>query len=97
MAVHIAGESARNSKAPLDHKMAEGGPRGFSLHEILLLTENFSEDKLIGQGGFGRVYKVISSKGEAWAVKRSTRIRQENRFAFEHEVKNYEPLPRAIK
>ena len=72
--------------------MAEDGPRGFNLDEIMQLTNLFSDDKQIGEGGFGRVYKVISPKGEAWAVNRSTRVRQENRFSFEREVTNYDPM-----
>jgi len=33
----------------------------FSLSELKAATENFSEEKKIGSGGFGDVYKVIVS------------------------------------
>jgi hypothetical protein len=30
----------------------------FELHDLDKITQNFSKDNNIGQGGFGRVYKV---------------------------------------
>lgn len=32
-----------------------------SFEDIVTATDNFSEDNTLGQGGFGKVYKVIIS------------------------------------
>ncbi|KAL7138825.1 hypothetical protein ABFS83_09G008700 [Erythranthe nasuta] len=47
--------------------------RRFSLDELQLATEDFSESYLIGSGGFGRVYKgLIDNERKTVAIKRQT-------------------------
>jgi len=46
-----------------------GGTKGaelscFTFSHILAATDNFSEKKLVGNGGFGYVYKVIFSSSQ---------------------------------
>ncbi|KAF9660914.1 hypothetical protein SADUNF_Sadunf19G0013200 [Salix dunnii] len=60
--VDVAGED--------DRKFSFGQLRRFSWRELQLATDNFSENNIIGQGGFGKVYKGILSDNMKVAVKR---------------------------
>ncbi|CAI7751109.1 unnamed protein product [Closterium sp. NIES-53] len=55
----------------------------FSLQQMLKATNNWSEDNVLGKGGFGIVYKGRSSQGQLWAIKRSTIMTND----FETEVR----------
>lgn len=51
-------------------KLFRGNPRIFSYAELYIGSNGFSEDELLGSGGFGRVYRaVLPSDGTAVAVK----------------------------
>ena len=52
----------------------------FTHADILKATSSFSEDRVIGKGGFGTVYKGVFSDGRQVAVKKlqRTRLTQRN-------------------
>lgn len=70
-----------------DRKISFGQLRRFSLRELQLATDNFSESNLIGQGGFGKVYRGVLSDNTKVAVKRLTDYNSPGgEAAFQREV-----------
>ncbi|XP_037438896.1 putative receptor-like protein kinase At4g00960 [Triticum dicoccoides] len=47
-------------------------PREFPLEYLQRITNNFSEDNIIGEGGFGVVYKGVLDNGDVIALKKLT-------------------------
>ncbi|KAM5577212.1 putative LRR receptor-like serine/threonine-protein kinase [Rosa sericea] len=62
--VDVAGE--------VDRRIAFGQLKRFSWRELQLATDNFNENNVLGQGGFGKVYKGVLSDTTKIAVKRLT-------------------------
>jgi hypothetical protein len=79
---------AKGPEAPL---VGGGGPetvpeirtaRIFSIEELETATKKFSESNLIGEGGFGFVYKGLLEDGTIVAIKRRSGVASEE-FAME--------------
>ncbi|KAG6420466.1 hypothetical protein SASPL_116995 [Salvia splendens] len=58
----------------------------FSFATIAAATDNFSEESMIGEGGFGPVYKGKLSAGEEIAVKRLSGTSRQGLEEFKNEV-----------
>nr|XP_011468853.1 PREDICTED: cysteine-rich receptor-like protein kinase 10 isoform X2 [Fragaria vesca subsp. vesca] len=59
----------------------------FSYASIMVATQNFSEDKKIGLGGFGAVYKGKLVTGQGIAVKRLSSTSNQGDLEFKNEVR----------
>ncbi|KAF7135742.1 hypothetical protein RHSIM_Rhsim08G0011300 [Rhododendron simsii] len=62
--VDVAGE--------VERRIPFGQLKRFSWRELQLATDNFNEKNVLGQGGFGKVYKGVLSDNTKIAVKRLT-------------------------
>ncbi|KAF7127670.1 hypothetical protein RHSIM_Rhsim11G0113000 [Rhododendron simsii] len=68
---------AHNTSASLNHEMRSDsfphlkGARCFSFEELKKCTDNFSESKQIGSGGYGKVYRGTLDTGRLVAIKRA--------------------------
>ena len=58
------------------------------LEYIHAVTNNFDESTMVGEGGFGKVYRGVTDEGVVWAVKRSKvkYVKRGVKMEFEIEV-----------
>ncbi|KAF2293038.1 hypothetical protein GH714_035585 [Hevea brasiliensis] len=56
----------------VDQRIAFGQLKRFAYRELQLATDNFNEKNILGQGGFGKVYKGVLQDNTKVAVKRLT-------------------------
>uniref|UniRef100_A0A0D9XU19 non-specific serine/threonine protein kinase n=1 Tax=Leersia perrieri TaxID=77586 RepID=A0A0D9XU19_9ORYZ len=69
-----------------DHNLEFGQIKRFSLRELQIATNNFSEQSVLGKGGFGKVYSGVLH-GKMVAVKRLFEVEKpEGEIAFLREV-----------
>jgi len=60
------------SSGEVDRRIAFGQLKRFAWRELQIATDNFSEKNVLGQGGFGKVYKGVLADNTKVAVKRLT-------------------------
>ncbi|KAH9561692.1 hypothetical protein CY35_05G036500 [Sphagnum magellanicum] len=63
-----------------------GSTRRFSLAELERATEKFKIDNIVGEGGFGRVYRGVLDNGVCVAIKVLTCVHQQGNYEFIAEV-----------
>ncbi|KAI3412515.1 Protein kinase domain-containing protein [Psidium guajava] len=94
-AVEVDGREIRDRSAekPLDSINFNVHPefqqrqlKEFTLEELEVATRNFSNEKRIGEGGFGIVYKGQLADGSLVAIKRMRHSRKQGILEFEREV-----------
>ena len=69
------------------------GVQVFTYKELELATDNFSEVNVIGNGGFGVVYKGVLIDGTVAAIKRLHRDGKQGERAFRMEVNDFIDQP----
>lgn len=85
---HILPSNSSSSHKNIQPTVTSGLCHQFTLEEISIATSNFSEDLVIGEGGFGKVYKGIMHHDgvTAVAVKRSNRRSGQGYKEFQTEI-----------
>lgn len=68
---HRVPPSPRFSNSP---KLSRLGSVHLNLNQIARATRNFSKSQLIGEGGFGTVYKARLGDGQVVSVKRAKKV-----------------------
>ncbi|XP_065881924.1 probable LRR receptor-like serine/threonine-protein kinase At5g63710 isoform X2 [Euphorbia lathyris] len=69
-----------------DRRISFGHIKRFSWRELQLATDNFSESNVIGQGGFGKVYRGVLGDNTRVAVKRLSDYSPGGEASFQREV-----------
>ncbi|KAL9298274.1 hypothetical protein ACSQ67_024170 [Phaseolus vulgaris] len=76
----------RKDKMTFDEEKLNGDLPTIPLIAVLHSTNNFSEESILGEGGFGSVYKGILPDGRQIAVKRLSQFSGQGSQEFKNEV-----------
>ncbi|XP_050204859.1 L-type lectin-domain containing receptor kinase IX.1-like [Mercurialis annua] len=89
MAMERKGEEEKMNLTSINKDLERGtGPRRFSYQELVSATNNFSNDRMLGRGGFGSVYKgYLIDSDLAIAVKRISSSSRQGKKEYIAEVK----------
>ncbi|GJN06682.1 hypothetical protein PR202_ga24438 [Eleusine coracana subsp. coracana] len=73
----------------MDDEFENGtGPKRFGYGELAIATDNFSDDRKLGEGGFGSVYRgFLQDMGLAVAIKRVSKGSKQGRKEYAAEVR----------
>ncbi|KAA8515489.1 hypothetical protein F0562_018900 [Nyssa sinensis] len=74
ISMHSGSKQTKLAKDILKYGNVKGAPETFTFHQLAAATDNFNPKLLVGEGGFGRVYKgLIGSRNQVVAVKQLDR------------------------
>ncbi|XP_021746353.1 wall-associated receptor kinase 5-like [Chenopodium quinoa] len=81
----------RNGGLLLHQQMSSGDgvvdrTKFFTIEELEKATDHFNENRILGRGGHGTVYKGMLGEGRIVAVKKSKLVKESNREVFINEV-----------
>ncbi|GJP48905.1 hypothetical protein CLOM_g8172 [Closterium sp. NIES-68] len=76
----------RPTKSKLTLRLQEHFVRPIALAEVEAATNAFADDRLLGVGGYGSVYRGHGPNGEQWAVKRAQVTTVQSMHVFQNEV-----------
>ncbi|KAJ3708992.1 hypothetical protein LUZ61_012697 [Rhynchospora tenuis] len=72
----------------MDDEFEKGkGPKKFQYKELSAITNDFAENKKLGEGGFGSVYRGILAEGVDVAIKRVSKGSKQGKKEYISEVK----------
>ena len=85
---YILGRNSKRKVVEEDEDLIEGtGPKMFAYKDLVVATNNFSEEGKLGQGGFGSVYKGFLAKtGMEIAVKKISSNSNQGKKEYTSEV-----------
>jgi serine/threonine protein kinase len=85
----LRGDSLPNDAAMDDDELKDGtGPKRFRYDELAIATDDFSDERKLGEGGFGSVYRgFFEDQNLQVAIKRVSRSSKQGRKEYVSEVK----------
>ncbi|KAL2610744.1 hypothetical protein R1flu_029317 [Riccia fluitans] len=80
------GEAGGKKTRRVSHPIQVANVRSFTFEEMAKATDCFSSDKLVGRGGYGKVYEGVLEDGQRVAIKRAEVTSFQGAREFQNEI-----------